>query len=141
MSAYTQQAEDSYKRLRTEIDCADLGLTQPDGEPLTTVYLHPLTAGSHVTLDRALGSDVEGEFEFACFEFFLRQAQHANGRLVFDQQDREQLPYRIPKRRIAKLVEQILPAMQNDAEQYLEEAKGNLDEADLPAAAISSLKG
>ena len=141
MSQYLEQAETTYRRLKTKIDCLCLGLNKPDGTPLEYVYIHPLTTGHHVMMDKKFGSDDEGAFEAACLDFFFLTALDDSGRRVWDQKDREELPYRIPKTRINKLIPAILEGMRNDIDDFIEEEKENFDDAELPVSAIPSLKG
>lgn len=141
MSHFTQHAEEDYARLRTKVDCLDLGLKQADGTPLEHAWLKPMTAGHHVMLDRKLGSNREGDFEMGVFEYFLLAATDEKGARLFDKLDREQLPYRIPKHRLNKVLSKLIEAMRNDFDDYLDEEKENFDEADLPASATASLKG
>lgn len=138
MSGYLEQAENTYRRLKTKIDCLCLGLDKPSGDPLGHVYLHPLTTGHHMMMDKKLGSDEEGAFEMACLDFFFLCAEDENGRKVFNKEEREQLPYRIPKTRTHKLIPAILEAMRHDMDEFIEEEKENFEDAGSPVSAIQS---
>ena len=140
MSKFTEQANARWAKLRTEIDVSCMGFEKPDGTPLETVYLHPLTAAVYADMDRSLNSEKEGERELAVFEFLLRAAVNERGHRVFDDEDVDQLPYRLPLRQMRQLWADVIDAMRRQSETFIEQESENFDEAALPAAAIASLK-
>lgn len=100
------------------------------GEPLTRVWLRPMTVRTQRALEASMYGRTDGERNQAMIEYFFLTAETEAGEKVFDADDRKKAMAHMPLGLFNPMVADIYRVMMNAVHQYeQEEASGNSEAA------------